>query len=658
MKLLDNLNENLIFSLDIGTRTIIGIVGEYTEDGKFKVLAYSIKEHKKRNMYDGQIHDIEGVAKSVEEVVEELEEKTGEKLTIVSIAAAGRALKTQRISIEKALGSSKEITKTEVEALELEAIQRAQEEINSQETNKNYKYYNIGYTVLDYYLDEDRIEKLEGHIAERIGVELLATFLPQIVIESLYSVISKVGLEVGSITLEPIAAINVAIKKELRLLNLALVDIGAGTSDITITKKNQIISYAMTSIAGDEITERLAKAYLLDFNNSEKLKVDLSKKDEHEFTDVVGITYKLSTNEIVDSIKDIIDKIANEITEKILEFNGKTPSAVFLIGGSSQMPMLRELIAEKLGLPKERVAIRDISMIENIEGLEEKGPNMITPIGIAMEGAQDKYRNFIKVKFNGEEVRIFNTEDIKVSDILILTGFNPRNLLPSRANDFIYYLNSKKRIIKGKDGTIPQIFVDKLEANLKTKLQDGANIEIIPSTIEPMVIPYLYDVIDKDKIIYFEDKKINLIKSIKINGNIVDNNIELEPNVNIEIDEIKTLGQFIQKHGEWLNENELLINDKKQSLNYEFNKGDIISKISEFGLDKSIKNEKKIKLVINNEEVEIYYKKDKFIFVDIFDHIDFDLSSLKGKLILKVNNNDAEYMEELNDGDNIKVYWE
>ena len=141
MKLLDNLNENLIFSLDIGTRTIIGIVGEYTKDERFKVLAYSIKEHKKRNMYDGQIHDIEGVAKSVKEVVKELEEKTGEKLRIVSIAAAGRALKTHRIFVNKAIDNSKEITTTEVEALELEAIQRAQEEINSQESNKNYKYY-------------------------------------------------------------------------------------------------------------------------------------------------------------------------------------------------------------------------------------------------------------------------------------------------------------------------------------------------------------------------------------------------------------------------------------------------------------------------------------------------------------------------------------
>lgn len=651
------MKENLIFSLDIGTRTIIGIVGEYTEDETFNVLAYSIKEHKKRNMYDGQIHDIDGVAKTVMEIVKDLEEKTGEKLKIVSIAAAGRALKTHRVFLEKTLNNLREIRRLDVETLELEAIQNAQEEINSLEKDKTSRYYNIGYTVVGYFLDEDRIEKLEGHKGERIGVEILATFLPQIVIESLYSVISKVGLEVGSITLEPIAAINVAIKKELRLLNLALVDIGAGTSDIAITKDGQIISYAMTSTAGDEITERLAKAYLLDFNGSERLKIQLSKNEEIEFTDVVGIVHKLSTEEIVDSIKDIIDKIATEISNKILEYNGKSPNAVFLIGGSSQMPSLKERIAEKLGLPKERVSVRDLSMIPNILGIEEKGPDMITPIGIALEGAEDKYKNFIKVNFNGEDVRIFNTDDIKVSDILILTGYNPRDLLPLRSSDFVYYINGKKRKIKGTDGTIPKILVDDREANLKTPLKDGAKVEIIPSIIEEVDYPYLYDVIDKNKLVYFGDKTINLIKSIEVNNILTNNNIKLNPGADIKIEEIKFLGEFIKAYGNNLNESDFLVNGKEEKLNYFLRKGDTIS-IKSNSFDHENQNNKKIKLVINNEEMEIYYKKDKFIFVDIFDYIDFDLKALRGRLILKVNDVDAEYMEELKDGDNIKVYWE
>ena len=612
MNLRDEVKDELIFSLDIGTRTIIGIVGEYDKNENFEVLAYSIKEHKKRNMYDGQIHDIEGVADIVKDIIVDLEEKTGVTLKTVSIAAAGRALKTHRIKNEHSIDASKEISKVDMETLELEAVQKAQKEINDQELNKKFRYYSIGYTIVEYYLDDNRMDKLVGHRGEKIGVELLATFLPQIVIEGLYSVISRVGLEVGSITLEPIAAINVAIKKELRLLNLALVDIGAGTSDIAITEEGQITSYAMTQTAGDEITERLAQAYLLDFNSSERLKIQLSQKEQHEFVDIVGIKHNLSRDEIVENIIDVVHKIAKEISDKILDFNGKAPDAVFLIGGSSQMPKLKEVIAENLGIPKERVSIRDTSFIENIGGLgEENGPDMITPIGIAIEGALHKYRNFIHLNFNGEEIRIFNTENIKVSDVLIMTGYNPRKLMPKRSEEFVYYVNEEMKILKGKDGSQPLILVDEKQANLKTEVYDKSVIVTIPSRTEAVERPFLYEVISRD---YDLDQ-------ILINGNRVEKDYLMN-----EEDRITLTEKTVKYEKE----------EKKKT-------------------DAIIRN---IKLTINNEEMEISYTKDKFIFVDIFEHIDFDLTSLQGKLNLKLNGNDVEYMEELKSGDNIKVYWE
>lgn len=653
----DEIKDELIFSLDIGTRTIIGIVGEYDENEQFKVLAYTLKEHKKRNMYDGQIHDIDEVAKTVKEIVKELEGKVGKSLKVVSIAAAGRALKTHRISLEQTIDNTKEISKYNIETLELEAIQKAQEEINKVDINKNLKYYSIGYTVIDYYLDESRMEKLEGHRGDRIGVELLATFLPQIVIEGLYSVISRVGLEVGSITLEPIAAINVAIKPELRLLNLALVDIGAGTSDIAITKDGQIISYGMTSTAGDEITERLAKAYLLDFNNSEKLKIELSKKEEQEFTDILGITHKTSTKEIVNNIIDIVEIIAKDITDKILEYNTKSPNAVFLIGGSSQMPMLKEIIAENLGLPKERVSIRDTSFIENIEGLGDgNGPDMITPIGIAIEGAQNKYRNFINLNFNGEEIRMFNTEDIKVSDVLIMTGYNPRELMPKRTEDFIYYINGKRRSVKGKESVHPQILVNNEDASLRTKLIDKDIIKIIPGIVEDLTLPHLYDLVLNTKHIHINGKELNIIKTIKVNGNIIKENILLKQEDNIEIEEIKTISELKLEYDDY-KYSRFMANGNIVEDNYILKDGDKIFTKDNISLE-NINDNKKIKLVINGTEMEIPYTKDKFIFVDIFDYINFDLSSLNGKLVLSVNEREAEYMEELKDGDNIRIYWE
>ena len=645
----ENEKDNLIFSLDIGTRTIIGIVGEYIEDDRFNILAYSIKEHNKRNMYDGQIHDIDGVTEVVKEIKRELEEKIGTGLNKVSIAAAGRSLKTSKIRVDKEIDELSEISKNMVEALELEAVQKAQDMVNIDEEQNKLKYYNIGYSVINYYLDDNIMSKLEGHRGDKMGVNLLATFLPQMVIEGLYAVILKAGLQVANITLEPIAAINVAIKEELRLLNLALVDIGAGTSDIAITKDGKIVAYAMTSTAGDEITETLSKKYLLDFNTGEELKTKLSSMDRHEFTDIVGMEHNLTTKEVVENIYDIINKISREISEKIIEFNGKAPSAVFLIGGSSQMPGLKECLAESLGLPKERVSIKDTSFIQNIQGIDHNinGPDIVTPIGIAIEGATKKYRNFLQIEFNGEEIKVFNTENVKVSYVLVLMGYNPRNLIPKSGDDFIYFINDKKKIIKGKSGNPAIIYVNNEMGNLNTPLKDGDSLKIVEGSKGEKVVPYLYDCIPMKKVINFNNSQYDLIRDVKINGVQVKDNPILNEGDRVEFLEVKTLTDFLNHMDKEIPIDDVLVNGKKADKNTILNANDKIVTTQN----------KTIRLMVNGEEKIIKYNKKEFVFVDIFDYIDFDLTKPRGNLILKVNEKDAEYMEPLKDGDIIQIFW-
>ena len=85
----------MVFALDIGTRSIVGLIGAVTDDS-FSVTDHEQRFHKSRAMRDGQIEDINLVARTTREIKEALEERNGIKLTNVSIAAAGRSLKTIR----------------------------------------------------------------------------------------------------------------------------------------------------------------------------------------------------------------------------------------------------------------------------------------------------------------------------------------------------------------------------------------------------------------------------------------------------------------------------------------------------------------------------------------------------------------------------------
>ena len=258
------LEQNKRFALDIGTRSVIGIILE-EQDGQYNVVDALIKEHSERAMLDGQIHDVLSVSKIILEIKEKLEEKHG-PLKKVCVAAAGRALKTERAKITIDINGKPLIQKQDILHLELSAVQQAQAIVaQKHQSDKSHYYYCVGYSVLYYRLDGEEIGSLIDQQGEEASVEIIATFLPKVVVESLLSALQRAELEMDALTLEPIAAINVLIPPSMRRLNVALVDIGAGTSDIAITDLGTIIAYGMVPIAGDEITEALSDQLLLDF---------------------------------------------------------------------------------------------------------------------------------------------------------------------------------------------------------------------------------------------------------------------------------------------------------------------------------------------------------------------------------------------------------
>ena len=107
----------LVFGLDIGTRSIVGTVGYRQDDGKFVVVAQCGKEHETRAMIDGQIHDIGKVGNTIREVKERLEFKLTRRLEKVCIAAAGRVLKTVQTHYEVDFGTDKIVTEEDIYAL-------------------------------------------------------------------------------------------------------------------------------------------------------------------------------------------------------------------------------------------------------------------------------------------------------------------------------------------------------------------------------------------------------------------------------------------------------------------------------------------------------------------------------------------------------------
>lgn len=478
-------DNKLVFGLDIGTRSIVGTVGYRVGTDRFVVVAQESIEHTTRAVIDGQIHDIPTVADTIYKVKERLEKRVREPLSDVSIAAAGRVLKTKRVKARYQFNSETKVTEDHIRSLDMMGVEQAYDEIRKEQTDSGKKFFCVGYSIVKYYLNGYPMEMIEMHMANYIEVELIATFLPEEVVDGLYSAVELAGLHVASLTLEPIAAINMAIPEKFRLLNIALVDVGAGTSDISIVKDGSIIAFGMIPLAGDEVTEAIAKKYLTDFETAEYIKRACERKKSVSFKDIFGSKIQVTKGDIAQISEDAVKNITKNIADRILELNGgQCVSAVFVVGGGGKHEGFTESLAHYLGLPNERVAIRGAEVLSQVQFEQEgirKDSTLVTPLGICMTYYEQK-NNFIHVMVNEQRVKLYDNGKVSVLDACVSYGFSKDNLFPIRGDSIHYTVNGEAREKKGRVGEVAEIKKNGALVSLNDKVEENDTIQIRPST--------------------------------------------------------------------------------------------------------------------------------------------------------------------------------
>lgn len=476
--------EDIVFALDIGTRSIIGMVGR-VEDGRVKIIAVEKEEHSERAMIDGQIENIGKVSALAEKVKKRLEEKIHLRLNRVCVAAAGRALRTQRADFELDLPGTQLIDDELISRLEAGAISKAEEAFDAENRAEDdtRRFYLVGYTVCQYYLDRYMISSLKDHRGQQIKVDLIATFLPKEVVESLYTTMNKIGLEVASITLEPIAAINAAIPANLRLLNLVMVDIGAGTSDIAACTDGSVTGYTMATVAGDEITEAIMKEYLVDFKTAETMKIQLKEKEEITFTDILGFERTTTQDEILRCIQGTSEILCKEIASKILEINGGSPSALFLAGGGSKLAGLKDGLTVALQMDEKRVAIAGNNFQTSAfsEEYDLNNPEYATPLGIAISSGLNLINDGFRVILNDRPAKLFRSGSFTALNLLMMNGYSFQDIMGRTGFNLTVTLNGRRKVFYGTAAEPASLLINKKEGKLSEVIHAGDVIDFVPA---------------------------------------------------------------------------------------------------------------------------------------------------------------------------------
>ena len=718
----------LVFGLDIGTRSIVGTVG-YRTDDTFHVVAQCERKHETRAMLDGQIHDIEKVGNTIKGVKNDLEAIIGKQLYEVCIAAAGRVLRTINSSATLEFSEETTIDAEHVYTLEMLGVEQAYDDFQAV-NNTDMKFYCVGYTVVKYYMNGYPISTLERHKANNISVDLIATFLPDDVVDGLYKAVEIADLEVANLTLEPIAAMTAAIPSMYRMLNIALVDVGAGTSDISITKDGSIIAYGMIPKAGDELTEVIAKGLLLDFNEAEHVKIDSAKKSSIKFTDIMGLEHKIEPKEVHKIAEGVIADIAKDVSDKIKELNGGKPvSAVFVVGGGGKIPGFTDALAKEMGILTERVALRGEEAFKSVDYQFEgalQDSLYVTPIGICLN-FYDQKNNFIFVTFNDKRIKLYDNGHLTVADAAMQAGFPNEGLFPKRGPDLNFTVNGKPHVVRGEVGEGAVVKLEGRAVSLTSPITAGDRIEVEESTEGAAASASIGSLPEFGSTIsvIVNEKKVELPKFAEVNGNLQSEFYDIKEGDDIKMLNYYTVSQIIEFMDVILNpEMNIYVNNKtadkdtkcydnfsviwtmedlslsdvsdeeaesaKASLNQKApaRKKEIETyedaveaesiENSQYADDGTLDEEyveykqqkeearrleeesqyKKVTVIVNGDPVTMD-KKPEYVFVDIFDYIDFDLKNRpEGKgIVTKLNGEKATFTEQLKEGDFLDIYW-
>ena len=725
MASLEQVEQKVVYGLDIGTRSVVGTVG-YMNEGKFNVIAQAVEKHETRAMLDGQIHDIGKVGATIKKVTGRLEQQTDIHLTDVCIAAAGRVLQTVRTTYDYEYPDGHTITDEDIYNLDSGAVEQAYREFLVKNTS-NLKFYLVGYSVMHYYLDGYQIANLEGHNAGKVSVELIATFLPDDCVDGLYKACERADLKVANLTLEPIAAMMVAIPDRFRMLNLALVDVGAGTSDICVTDDGSITAYGMLPIAGDDITEIIAQHCLVDFNSADEIKIKASHEDKVEYIDIMGLKKVITAKEIARIVKPKVDEMALKVTEEIKKLNGDKPvSAIFVVGGGGCVPGYTKSIAKDMDIPEERVALRGEEVMKDITFLNNDGIErdslLVTPLGICISYYEEA-NNFIFVSFNGAQTKIYDNGKLQIVDAAMQASFPNEDLFPKRGEELRYTVNGKERTSRGEPGEAAVISLNGKPADIHTKIRANDIIEVTPSTAgapgkasidsipefktkfnvnvngknieasryatvngQPQTGYYSIHTGDEVRVLDYNtaaqiaelmDIEITEDTVIVVNNERGDANTPVYENFKVEFkdqeeaimdyykdfpdaDEI-AISQANEESYENIDSEMKLKSGKDGRLSFD----DLPDDDGAYEKETVVKEEAPVRnilardlhVIVNNEAVTLHGKS-TYIFVDIFDAIDFDLSKPNGRsIVTTLNGATPDYMQPIKEGDKIEVYW-
>ena len=336
----------IIVGLDIGSSKIGVFIGELDDNNKVCIRGLGINQLKK-----GDANELEATITALTKAVDDAEKLSGVDVKEVYVGIAGSNIRS--------VASQATIPLREYGGVVTKDVMKRVVEQASQLVQRPVDMDIIHVLPGDYILDErEGIKNPQGMEGNCLSVEVQLVLAQKGIVRNIQKAVEGAGLTVKCLVLEPLADACCVLENEEKELGVAIIDIGATSTDVAVFKDDKVAYTVSFDIAGNAITSDIAFGLTTPIDRAEEIKKEhgtcrRSNLLEDMTVLVPGIGGRPGKNcerkhlayIIYCRMEEILKKVHDDLEQK--GFKGNLGAGIVITGGTSQLEGTQEL-AEKV----------------------------------------------------------------------------------------------------------------------------------------------------------------------------------------------------------------------------------------------------------------------------------------------------------------------
>ena len=380
-------SEQIFAAVDIGTTKIVAVAGKKNEEGKIDIVGFghSMSQGIKR----GVVLNIDEAYAAISEAIRKAEDSFGGDIEQVYVNLTGQQLKTLSTKVQKYLEPGSVVSEEDVEQMFRQAVQVPLQD--------GYKIYHVNPQLFT--IDNEAgIMNPVGITGEKLEASFKLHVAPEPYETNIQKCFDRAGIRLKKVVVDPIASSEVVLSEDEKEAGVVLLDIGGGTTKMSIYHDNVLCYSSVIPFAGNVITHDIKEGCSILLRQAESLKTQFGQgmgdfAPEDKVVTIPGISGWEPKEISFKSLAFIIQARMEEIIDAFyfqLENSGyldKVGAGVVITGGTSLMPNLNQLVKFRTGLDVRR-GVPNLRFLSGWKELED--PRYGTVLGLLTMAVNDE----------------------------------------------------------------------------------------------------------------------------------------------------------------------------------------------------------------------------------------------------------------------------